>query len=164
VQNARRNRLVAVMVAASVIILAGAGVPVRAEDAITVDDFTSVRLVLTVDHAGHPFVYVNPARAKLWRDKPGRPWMTRWSAANSSPYSELYWEIRHQPAPDGGSQNYLGDFDIECGQRLLDVKPSVPEVEGASWQFEVAVYSCVDGAKGPLKATFNGKPKIVWKN
>ena len=40
-----------------------------------------------------------------------------------------------------------------------DKKPDVPQAE---WPYSVAVYSCVDGARGDLLAEVD--PRIVWRD
>lgn len=164
VQNYRLFSYGLLNVVIVVMIVAGASLAI-AEEGYGEDDFNPIRLVLTVDQSGKPFIYVNPSRAKLWRATPGRPWMIFWTAANSSPYQDVYWEIRHDPGDDAESVNYFGDFDIPCGENFLATEPiSKPEIEKAQWRFRVTAYACYDGVKGPKKAEFNAAPRILWKD
>ena len=126
-------------------------------------DKKDVALELTVDSAGKATISVNPEDAMIWRNKPKKPKKINWKTVNNSPYDETFWELRYDPGKGGGSENYFGDADIECGETAKKVQPDKkPDFPYAQWPYSITVYACVDGAKGEKLAEVD--PRIVWKD
>ena len=126
-------------------------------------DKTDVELKITVDDAGNAAISVDPESAQIWRNKPDKPKKVYWYTANESSYDELYWELRYDPGKGGGTANYFGDVDIECGKDSIKVQPDKkPDAPYAEWPYSVTVYSCIDGARGDMLAEVD--PRIVWKD
>jgi hypothetical protein len=145
------------------LIVAIAAVALVAAGTAQAADKTDVELTLTVDDAGNAAISVDPESAQIWRNKPDKPKKVYWYTANESSYDELYWELRYDPGKGGGTANYFGDVDIECGKDSIKVQPDKkPDAPYAEWPYSVSVYSCVDGAKGDMLAEVD--PRIVWKD
>ena len=126
-------------------------------------DKKDVELTLTLGPAGDYGIRVMPPDATIWRNKPNKPKKINWTTLAVSAYEGLYWEIRYDPSKGGGSANYFGDVDIECGETKKKVQPDKkPEVPNAEWPYSVTVYACVDGAKAQELATVD--PRIIWKD
>jgi hypothetical protein len=124
----------AIMALAAVI--AGLMIAGTAEAADTKD----VKLTLTVSSAG-----------------------TNWQTVNESSHNQLFWELRYDPGKGGGTANYFGDVDIECGTTAIKVQPDKkPDFPYAQWPYTVTVYACVDGVKGQELANID--PRIVWRD
>lgn len=126
-------------------------------------DKKDVKLTLTVDSAGTATISVDPEDATIWRNKPDKPKKVNWKTINKSTYDELFWELRYEPSKGGGTADYFGDVDIACGETERKVQPDKkPDFPYAQWPYSVAVYSCVDGARGAKLAEVD--PRIVWKD
>jgi hypothetical protein len=96
------------------------------------DKKTTIQLVLNQNVAGIPTIKVQPRDAKIWRNKPEKPKMVEWWwTDNDTSYSEIFWEIRYDPSKGGGTANYFGDVDIECGKTEIKVQPEMTD-EGAN--------------------------------
>ena len=126
-------------------------------------DKTDVQLTLMDDGSGALAISVDPENAQIWRNKPDKPKKVYWYTANESSYDELYWELRYDPGKGGGTANYFGAVDIECGKDSIKVQPDKkPDEPYAEWPYSVTVYSCVDGERGDMLAEVD--PRIVWKD
>jgi hypothetical protein len=126
-------------------------------------DRKDVKLTLTVYSAGTATISVDPEDATIWRNKPDKPKKVNWKTINKSTYDELFWELRYEPSKGGGTADYFGDVDIACGETERKVQPDKkPDFPYAQWPYSVAVYSCVDGARGAKLAEVD--PRIVWKD
>jgi hypothetical protein len=126
-------------------------------------DKTDVQLTLMDDGSGALAISVDPENAQIWRNKPDKPKKVYWYTANETSYDELSWELRYDPSKGGGTADYFGAVDIECGKDSIKVQPDKkPDAPHAEWPYSVAVYSCVDGARGDLLAEVD--PRIVWKD
>ena len=86
-------------------------------------DKKDVKLTLTVSSAGTATITVNPEDAKIWRNKPNKPKKVYWQTVNESSHNQLFWELRYDPGKGGGTANYFGDVDIECGKTAIKVQP-----------------------------------------
>jgi hypothetical protein len=126
-------------------------------------DKKDVKLTLNVSSAGTASIAVDPEDVQIWRNKPNKPKKVYWKTVNNSSHDQLFWELRYDPGKGGGTANYFGDVDIECGTTSIKVQPDKkPAFPYAQWPYSVAVYVCVDGAKGDLLAEVD--PRIVWKD
>jgi len=128
------------------------------------DKKTYIQLSLEVAGSGIPFIKVQPRDAKIWRNKPDKPKKVEWWwTVNDTSYSEIFWEIRYDPSKGGGTADYFGDVDIECGKTEIKVQPDKkPDIPNAQWPYSITAYACVDGVKGQIIATID--PRIVWKD
>ena len=135
-----------------------------ASPASTADKKTNIQLTLDQNFNGLPFIKVQPRDAKIWRNKPDKPKKVEWWwMTNSTSYSEIFWEIRYDPSKGGGTANYFGDVDIECGKNEIKVQPDKkPDFPMAEWPYSVTVYACVNGDKAQKIATAD--PRIIWKD
>jgi hypothetical protein len=126
-------------------------------------DKKDVQLTLSVDSAGNATISVHPQDQHIWRNKPNKPKKINWKTVNNSSHIQLFWELRYDPGKGGGTADYFGDVDIECDQTAIKVQPDKkPEFPYAQWPYSVAVFACVDGAKGDKLAEVD--PRIVWKD
>ena len=122
-----------------------------------------VRLKLLTEPTGRPIIMVDPPNARIWRNKPDKPKKINWSTFNYSPYDELFWELRYDPSKGGGTANYFGDVDIECGESEIKVQPDKkPDVPNAEWPYSITAYACADGVKAQKIATID--PRITWRD
>lgn len=128
------------------------------------DKKTTIQLVLNQNVAGIPTIKVQPRDAKIWRNKPEKPKMVEWWwTDNDTSYSEIFWEIRYDPSKGGGTANYFGDVDIECGKTEIKVQPDKkPDFPKAEWPYSITVYACVDGVKAQKIASID--PRIIWND
>ena len=98
-----------------------------------------------------------------WRNKPNKPKKVEWTTVNTTRYPELFWELRYDPSKGGGTADYFGDVDIECGVANIKVQPDKkPDFPNAQWPYSVTAYACADGVKAQEVATVD--PRIVWKD
>jgi hypothetical protein len=126
-------------------------------------DKTEIQLRLRIERTGRPTIIVNPPEARIWRSKPDKPKKVEWYTVNNTPYTDIFWELRYEPSKGGGTANYFGDVDLECGVTRKKVQPDKkPDFPNAQWPYKVSVYACVDGVKGQELATVD--PRIVWKD
>jgi hypothetical protein len=126
-------------------------------------EYKYVGLEIMTDPVGRQVITVDPAYAKIWRNKPDKPKKINWKTTNNSPYEDLFWEIRYDPSKGGGTADYFGDVDIECGQAAIKVQPDkTPDFPNAEWPYSVTVFVCVDGVKGKELATVD--PRIIWND
>jgi hypothetical protein len=125
------------------------------------DKKTNVQLTLKLDINGRLLMKVQPQNAKIWRNRPDKPKKVNWWTVNLTDYDELFWELRYEPSKGGGTVNYFGDVDIECGTTEIKVQPDKkPESPYAEWPYSVTVYACDDGAKAQQLAAVD--PRIIW--
>ena len=151
----RKIRL-SLIVAIAIVALVATGTAEAAEK-------TDVQLTLMDDGSGALAISVDPENAQIWRNQPDKPKKVYWYTANETSYDELYWELRYDPGKGGGTADYFGAVDIECGKDSIKVQPDKkPDAPNAEWPYSVTVYSCVDGARGDLLAEVD--PRIVWKD
>jgi hypothetical protein len=130
---------------------------------VSAKDQTEIQLTLTLDRRGDIIVKVNPTEAKIWRKKPDKPKKVYWWTVNTTPFDDLFWELRYDPSKGGGTANYFGDVDIECGVPNIKVQPDkTPDFPNAEWPYAVSVYACVDGEKAQKLGTVD--PRIVWRD
>ena len=126
-------------------------------------DNKDVRLRVMTEPSGIQVVTVVPLHAKIWRNKPNKPKKINWKTVNESPYGEIFWEIRYDPSKGGGTADYFGDVDIECGKTEIKVQPDKkPDFPNAEWPYVVTVYACVNGAKAQKLGTID--PRIIWND
>jgi len=126
-------------------------------------DQTEIQLALSLDLKGNAVVKVVPSQAKIWRKKPDKPKKVYWWTVNTTPYEELFWELRYDPSKGGGTADYFGDVDIECGTESIKVQPDkTPDFPYAEWPYSVSVYACANGEKAQKLGTVD--PRIVWKD
>ena len=127
------------------------------------DKKTNIRLTLRQDRNGDLLVIVRPQNAKIWRNNPDKPKKVNWWTDNYSTYGELFWELRYDPDKGGGTADYFGEVDIECGQKEIKVQPDKkPDFPEAEWPYSITVYACIDGAKAQKIAAVD--PRIIWKD
>ena len=126
------------------------------------DKKKNIELALKVGTTAKPYITVRPRDAKIWRNKPGKPKNVRWWwTVNKTSYAEIFWEIRYEPSKGGGTANYFGDVDIECGQAEIKVQPDkMPDSPNAEWPYSITAYACANGVKAQKLATLN--PRIIW--
>jgi len=126
-------------------------------------DQTEIELKLYTGMTGRLGILVNPPEAKIWRNKPDKPKKVEWYTVNRSEFDDLYWELRYEPSKGGGTANYFGDVDLECGVTRKKVQPDKkPDFPNAQWPYKITVYACVNGEKAQQLATVD--PRIVWKD
>lgn len=126
-------------------------------------DQKEVKLTLNVNSSGASTITVDPENTQIWRNKPNKPKKIYWKTVNNSSHAQLFWELRYDPEKGGGTANYFGDVDLECGTTSIKVQPDKkPDFPFAQWPYSVTVYSCVDGSKGQKLAEVD--PRIVWKD
>lgn len=126
-------------------------------------DKTDIQLRLSINMTGRATIIVNPSEAKIWRNKPDKPKKVEWTTVNTTRYPELFWELRYDPSKGGGTADYFGDVDIECGVANIKVQPDKkPDFPNAQWPYSVTAYACADGVKAQEVATAD--PRIVWKD
>ena len=135
-----------------------------ASPADAADKKTNIQLALDQNINGVVIIKVQPRDARIWRNKPDKPKKVEWWwTVNSTSYTELFWEIRYDPSKGGGTANYFGDVDIECGKNEIKVQPDKkPDFPNAVWPYSVTVYACSKGAKAQKLATVD--PRIIWKD
>ncbi len=135
-----------------------------ASPADAADKKTNIQLALDQNINGVVIIKVQPRDARIWRNKPDKPKKVEWWwTVNSTSYTELFWEIRYDPSKGGGTANYFGDVDIECGKNEIKVQPDKkPDFSNAVWPYSVTVYACFKGAKAQKLATVD--PRIIWKD
>ncbi len=127
------------------------------------DDDTVVRLDVLTDPSGRQQIMARPPNAKIWRNKPDKPKKITWRTVNDSPYDEVFWELRYDPSKGGGTADYFGEVDIECGQSEIKVQPDKkPDIPNAEWPYSITVYACKDGVKAQKIATID--PKVFWQD
>jgi len=128
------------------------------------DKKTNIQLALDQNINGVVIIKVQPRDAKIWRNKPDKPKKVEWWwTANATSYTEIFWEIRYDPSKGGGTANYFGDVDIECGKNEIKVQPDKkPDFPNAVWPYSVTVYACSNGAKAQKLAAVD--PRIIWKD
>ena len=128
------------------------------------DKKKNIELTLEVGATAKPFITVRPRDAKIWRNKPDKPKKVRWWwTVNKTSHAEIFWEIRYDPSKGGGTANYFGDVDIECGQAEIKVQPDKkPDFPKAEWPYSITVYACRDGVKAQEIATID--PRIIWND
>jgi len=74
-----------------------------------------------------------------------------------------FWEIRYDPSKGGGTADYFGDVDIECGKNEIKVQPDKkPDFPNAEWPYSITVYACADGVKAQKIASVD--PRIIWND
>jgi len=126
-------------------------------------DKTEIELRLRLEMSGRLVILVNPPEARIWRNKPDKPKKVEWYTVNNTPFTVTFWELRYEPSKGGGTANYFGDVDLECGVARKTVQPDKkPDFPNAQWPYKVTVYACVDGVKAQELATLD--PRIVWKD
>ena len=126
-------------------------------------DHKVVRLKVITEPSGRQVIMVDPSYAKIWRDMPKKPKKIKGETVNYSPYEELFWELRYDPSKGGGSANYFGNVDIECGETEIKVQPNKkPDFPNAEWPYSVTAFACVGDAKAQKVATVD--PRIIWKD
>ena len=132
--------------------------------ASTADKKTNIQLTLDQNFNGLPFIKVQPRDAKIWRNKPDKPKKVEWWwTINRTSYSEIFWEIRYDPSKGGGTADYFGEVDIECGQSEIKVQPDKkPDSPKAEWPYSITEYACKDGVKAQKIATID--PRIIWQD
>ena len=122
-------------------------------------DKKDVKLTLTAASG----ITIAPENAMIWRNKPDKPKKVNWKTINNSSHDQILWELRYDPDKGGGTANYFGDVDIECGKDAIKVQPDKkPDFPYAQWPYSITVYACVDGSKGEKLAEVD--PRIVWKD
>ena len=128
------------------------------------DKKTTIQLRLDQNLNGMPYIQVQPRDAKIWRNKPDKPKKVEWWwTINRTSYSEIFWEIRYDPSKGGGTADYFGEVDIECGQSEIKVQPDKkPDSPKAEWPYSITVYACKDGVKAQKIATVD--PRIIWQD
>ena len=128
------------------------------------DKKTTIQLRLDQNVNGVAFIRVQPRDAKIWRNKPDKPKKVEWWwEFNQTSYGEIFWEIRYDPSKGGGTADYFGDVDIECGQKEIKVQPDKkPDFPKAEWPYSITVYACKDGVKAQEIATID--PRIIWND
>lgn len=128
------------------------------------DKKTTIQVGLDQTPSGFAFIRVQPRDAKLWRNKPDKPKKVEWWwKTNKTSYSEIFWEFRFDPSKGGGTVDYFGEVDIECGQKDIKVQPDKkPDVPQAVWPYSITVYACKDGVKAQKIATID--PRIIWQD
>ena len=128
------------------------------------DKKTTIQLRLDQNINGVPIIKVQPRDAKIWRNQPDKPKKVEWWwTSNDTSYSEIFWEIRYDPSKGGGTANYFGDVDIECGKTEIKVQPDKkPDFPKAEWPYSITVYACKDGVKAQEIATID--PRIIWND
>jgi hypothetical protein len=154
-----RGRHIAVMALAVVI-----AAVLIAGPADAADKKTNIQLMLSQNINGMPIIKVQPRDAKIWRNKPDKPKKVEWWwTFNDTSYSEIFWEIRYDPSKGGGTADYFGDVDIECGKNEIKVQPDKkPDFPNAEWPYSITVYACKDGVKAQEIASVD--PRIIWKD
>jgi hypothetical protein len=126
-------------------------------------EYKFIEIDVHTDLAGQLVIMVDPVNAKIWRNKPDKPKKIRWKTHNDSPYDEVFWELRYDPSKGGGTADYFGDVDIECGQTEIKVQPDKkPDFPKAEWPYSITVYACDDGVKAQEIATTD--PRIIWND
>jgi hypothetical protein len=135
-----------------------------ASPADAADKKTNIQLALDQNINSVVIIKVQPRDAKIWRNKPDKPKKVEWWwTVNDTSYTEIFWEIRYDPSKGGGTANYFGDVDIECGKNEIKVQPDKkPDFPNAVWPYSVTVYACSNGAKAQKLATVD--PRIIWKD
>jgi len=128
------------------------------------DKKTTIQLRLDQNINGVPIIKVQPRDAKIWRNKPDKPKKVEWWwTSNDTSYSEIFWEIRYDPSKGGGTADYFGDVDIECGKNEIKVQPDKkPDFPNAEWPYSITVYACKDGVKAQEVASVD--PRIIWND
>jgi len=127
------------------------------------DKKTNVQLTLKLTMNGIAYIQVMPRDAKIWRNRPDKPKKINWWTVNYTSYEDLFWEVRYDPSKGGGTADYFGDVDIECGEPEIKVHPyKKPDSPNAQWPYSVTVYACSDGVKAQQLATVD--PRIVWND
>ena len=128
------------------------------------DKKTTIQLRLDQNVNGVAFIRVQPRDAKIWRNQPDKPKKVEWWwRENDTSYGEIFWEIRYDPSKGGGTADYFGDVDIECGQTEIKVQPDKkPDFPKAEWPYSITVYACKDGVKAQEIATID--PRIIWND
>jgi len=128
------------------------------------DKKTKIELSLEVASTAVPFIKVKPRDAKIWRNKPDKPKKIEWWwTENVASNAEIFWEIRYDPSKSGGTANYFGDVDIECGKNEIKVQPDKkPDFPNAEWPYSITVYACKNGVKDQKIATID--PRIIWQD
>jgi len=128
------------------------------------DKKTTIQLRLDQNINGMPIIKVQPRDAKIWRNQPDKPKKVEWWwTFNDTSYSEIFWEIRYDPSKGGGTADYFGDVDIECGKTEIKVQPDKkPDFPKAEWPYSITVYACADGIKAQKIATVD--PRIIWND
>jgi len=155
----QRNRCFTAM--ALIIVVAAVLIASPADAA---DKKTTIQLRLDQNINGMPIVKVQPRDAKIWRNKPDKPKKVEWWwSFNDTSYSEIFWEIRYDPSKGGGTADYFGDVDIECGKNEIKVQPDKkPDFPNAEWPYSITVYACKDGVKAQEIASVD--PRIIWND
>ena len=155
----QRNRCFTAM--ALIIVVAAVLIASPADAA---DKKTTIQLRLDQDINGMPIIKVQPRDAKIWRNKPDKPKKVEWWwTENDTSYSEIFWEIRYDPSKGGGTADYFGDVDIECGRTEIKVQPDKkPDFPNAEWPYSITVYACKDGVKAQEIASVD--PRIIWND
>jgi hypothetical protein len=135
-----------------------------ASPADAADKKTNIQLALDQNINSVVIIKVQPRDAKIWRNKPDKPKKVEWWwTVNDTSYTEIFLEIRYDPSKGGGTANYFGDVDIECGKNEIKVQPDKkPDFPNAVWPYSVTVYACSNGAKAQKLATVD--PRIIWKD
>jgi hypothetical protein len=128
------------------------------------DKNTHIKLALDQNLNGVVVIKVQPRDAKIWRDTPNKPNRVEWWwMVNDTSYPEIFWEIRYDPAKGGGTGDYFGNVDIECGQTDIVVEPDKkPDAPKAQWPYSITVYACRGGVKAQKIATID--PRIIWQD
>jgi hypothetical protein len=152
----RRSAVIALAVVIAAVLIAG--------PADAADKKTTIQLMLSQNINGMPIIKVQPRDAKIWRNKPDKPKKVEWWwTENDTSYSEIFWEIRYDPSKGGGTADYFGDVDIECGKNEIKVQPDKkPDFPNAEWPYSITVYACKDGVKAQEIASVD--PRIIWKD
>lgn len=126
-------------------------------------DEKDVKLTLPVSSAGPATITVDPEDAEIRRNKPNKPKKVYWHTVNESSHDQLFWELRYDPGKGGGTANYFGDVDIECGKTAIKVQPDKkPDFPYPQWPSSVTVYACADGIKAQKVAAVD--PRTIWKD
>jgi len=127
------------------------------------DKKTNIQLALDQNVNGEVVIKVQPRDAKIWRNKPDKPKKVEWWwTVNDTSYPEIFWEIRYD-ASKGGTADYFGEVNIECGQKEIKVQPDKkPDIPKAEWPYSITVYACKDGVKAQKIATVD--PRIIWQD
>jgi hypothetical protein len=128
------------------------------------DKKTTIRLVLDQNTNGVAFIRVQPQEAKIWRNKPDKPKKVEWwMVTNKTSFIDIFWEIRYDPSKGGGTADYFGKVDIECGKKEIKVQPDKkPDFPKAEWPYSIDAYACKDGVKAQKIATID--PRIIWND
>jgi len=120
-----------------------------------------ITLELTADGSGNYGIDVQPDPAIIWRGKKQKMKKVEWVSVANPQHDQLYWELRWDTSKGGGSENYFGDVDLQCGADSVKAQPKPkPKIPRAEWPYSVAVYSCSGGAKGQLLKKID--PRIRW--